>query len=574
MGHPSDAAQRASAAAQQAELANKQRHTRASHTDAAPGGGQGARGSKATNADTLRVARGEPRDPASAPGRNDASSHSPSERPRRATNTDARAAAKEQAARTSKDYSATQLDGTSKEGWHNTGAQWKNERRLHTRAANRDATATANAKLPEQKQIKTITGRGGRDVQYHHHAGVKESRAAGLNPDIAGERSRMSALDSRTDPANPSTIGKETDWQKNKALTPHNVAAHIDEAEQDRTARAMEERQLPANPDNRRRALVDASATSKSRLPAIADRAERAGYDWSRRETPAGRPVNERGEVIGSSNAGWTDKAEAARKLAPPPPLESNPLTGKPKDANRDLSAAPQDRQRSPAAPIRAREALGPAAVLVGSLAFKALNDVGSAIQDQKKQAEYKQTLAQAQEFLKAHPESGASVWIASTTPWKDENSLNQPGPRFHGVTVTYEREPSPRKPSELFDAGSTGVKHERVWIPPATARPERPPDPADTKRSLEKTAQSLEHLQTRLSTFVSEGSIDRAWKDRIGTLDPHKLDPARAHLASAGIALEQGRTADASESIYHARELLRDARRDMKRYQGAPPDQ
>jgi hypothetical protein len=205
------------------------------------------------------------------------------------------------APRTSRDYGPGQLDNKARK-------DIEKERHIHTRAADRAASAEASKATGKAQKIT------GERIQYHHHADVKEAKRLGLNPDVAGEKNRMSAVDSRKNPSNPSTIGDKSDPSKNPTHTPHNIARAIDKEEQRRTAHAMGQRgdnpRLPKNEEGRK-GLVDASATSKQRFPATANYAERGKYNWDRTQ-PKGPSVNKRGEVIGSKAEGATAKLEKA----------------------------------------------------------------------------------------------------------------------------------------------------------------------------------------------------------------------------------------------------------------------
>jgi hypothetical protein len=230
--------------------------------------------------------------------------HAPEASTRTPGRVDVTAEGKAQEPRPSTDYGPGQLDNKA-------GKNIEKERDKHTKAADRAARAEAKSATGNSTKV---TGKG---VEYHHHADVKESKRVGLNPDVAGEKNRMSALDSRRDPKHPSTIGDNSDWRNNPSRTPHNIAKSIDKKEQARTASAINKDgnpRLPADHEGRK-GLTDASATSKQRLPATADRAERAIHNWDRTQ-PKGPPVNERGEVTGSKAEGATAKMEQAEAKA------------------------------------------------------------------------------------------------------------------------------------------------------------------------------------------------------------------------------------------------------------------
>lgn len=151
---------------------------------------------------------------------------------------------------------------------HATGDEnWSKERRSHTRNADNKWSKDANTAAtegaekrgdpPPSKTLK-VTGGG---VEAHHHADVDTSKKVGLNPKIAGEDNRMSAVYSRNDhPERTGTYGDDK-------LTHHNVAKQMDKYEQSR---------VPSTAAG----VVDASATSKQRWPPTADFAERAKEQW------------------------------------------------------------------------------------------------------------------------------------------------------------------------------------------------------------------------------------------------------------------------------------------------------
>jgi hypothetical protein len=216
--------------------------------------------------------------------------------------------------RGSTDYTEEQLRGKK-------STDWAKERRRHTKAADRQASKAASAATGQPKKV---TGKG---VEYHHHADVKEASRVKLNPDVAGEPERMSAVKSRRSKTNYGQVGDKPG--KGKKLTPHNVAKSIDKAEQQRTAKALRERsgkapakdpKLPKGAEGRA-GLVDASGTSKWRLPATADEAQRAAQKWNRTE-PVGPPVDKSGRVV-------KPKTKPSPSPKTPSPGKSGPRKGR-----------------------------------------------------------------------------------------------------------------------------------------------------------------------------------------------------------------------------------------------------
>jgi hypothetical protein len=204
----------------------------------------------------------------------------------------------------SREYSPKQLKDRGR-------SNWDKERRKHT----------SNAERKARREIKAATGKdrkiAGKNVEHHHHAGVRESKRAGLNPKVAGEPDRMTAVHSRRDKKVYGTVGDNANPAKNKRYTHHNVASKIDKAEQARTAKKMgakgDSPKLPRG-DKGRKGLTDASATSKWRFPATGDQAERAKMKWERKEPP-GPKVDSTGRVIRESKP-------PAKLDAPKPPAK------------------------------------------------------------------------------------------------------------------------------------------------------------------------------------------------------------------------------------------------------------
>jgi hypothetical protein len=236
-------------------------------------------------------------------------------------------------------YTEAQLRGSG-------STNWPKERRRHTRRADREASKAASVATGKPRKV---TGKG---VEYHHHADVKEAKRLNLNPDVAGEKERMSAVKSHKDKRNYGQVGDRPG--KGEKLTHHNTAKAIDKAEQERTARAIRDSegkapgQKPKLPKGGkgRAGLVDASGTSKWRWPATADQAERAKEKWVRRP-PVGPPVDRTGRVITPSTPS---------KPPATPPSSAAPV--KPPAAG---PASPTLPPNPPPAPTAAR-APGPAA--------------------------------------------------------------------------------------------------------------------------------------------------------------------------------------------------------------------
>jgi hypothetical protein len=190
----------------------------------------------------------------------------------------------------SRDYSPKELKEKGK-------TDWKSERRKHT----------SNAERRARREIKEATGRdgkvAGKKVEHHHHSGVHESKKAGLNPKVAGEPERLTAVHSRRDKKVFGTVGDNPNPAKNKRYTHHNVASKIDKAEQARTATKMgakgDSPKLPRG-DPGRKGLTDSSGTSKWRFPATGDQTERGKMNWVRKE-PTGPKVDSTGRVISES---------------------------------------------------------------------------------------------------------------------------------------------------------------------------------------------------------------------------------------------------------------------------------
>ncbi|SPB18557.1 FG-GAP/YD repeat-containing protein [Caballeronia novacaledonica] len=157
---------------------------------------------------------------------------------------------------------------------HATGNEnWAKERKKHTGDANRAWSSAADAaasKRGEPAQGNTsVTGKG---VEAHHHADVQASKEAGLHPAIAGEPERMTAAYSRKDPVIKGTIGDKP--FEGDTFTPHNTFARMDKYEQDRTV------EIAGLKSNTPATIVDASGTSKFRVPATSDYAARAMEKW------------------------------------------------------------------------------------------------------------------------------------------------------------------------------------------------------------------------------------------------------------------------------------------------------
>jgi RHS repeat-associated protein len=132
---------------------------------------------------------------------------------------------------------------------------WSKERAKHTSRKN---------------NISGVNRQGG-VYQEHHHADIKEARKVGLNPDIAGETSRMSTVHSRR--------SNEVYGEVNsKKLTHHNTAKHLDKVAQNRINPATG-KAVGSTPQG----MIDASAESKWRWPATADYSERAKQDWTKK---------------------------------------------------------------------------------------------------------------------------------------------------------------------------------------------------------------------------------------------------------------------------------------------------
>lgn len=256
--------------------------------------------------------------------------------------------------RGSREYTADQLKARGK-------VDWAKERRAHTRRADRQASAEAAAATGTPTKV---TGGG---VEYHHHMDVQEAKRLGMNPDVAGERERMSALDSRRRPDRYGTIGDAADPGKGKRLTHHNIAKQIDKYEKARTAKAMgvegDNPRLPKT-DAGRAGLADASATSKWRLPANVDQAERAKHKWVRVE-PVGPKVDEKTGIVipDSDRSTSTPKAPAGTPStdAPRPPGRADtPRSPAAGDANRARAASDTPRLRTVDAPKGSGKANAP----------------------------------------------------------------------------------------------------------------------------------------------------------------------------------------------------------------------
>lgn len=213
------------------------------------------------------------------------------------------------------------------------GANMQSERHGHTR--NAEAKASADVKTAADDRGQKLTDKeakvSGRQegVQHHHHAHAKEVKETGLNPDVAGERERLTAVSSEKRGTDIGTIGHHADPAKNPEYTHHTIFEKMDQDEYTRTAKAMGEKgdnpKLPAT-EAGHRGLVDASGTGRWRVPHTADQTERrvAEFSHSGAVPPEKHQLNDRGEVIGSKAEGATAKMEAAE--APRKGTE-NPLT-------------------------------------------------------------------------------------------------------------------------------------------------------------------------------------------------------------------------------------------------------
>lgn len=194
-------------------------------------------------------------------------------------------------AKTSRDYKPGDLRATGKENW-------KSERRGHTERA--EKAGRAEVKAATGKDVKIAGKEAGRSVQHHHHAGVSESKKVGLNPNVAGEKERLTAVHSSRSDKTFARQGDKPDFDPKAdkgRVTHHTQASRLDRAEQARAAKALgvkgDNPRLPAT-DAGRKALVDASGTSKWRWPV--DQTERDKQTWTRRE-PAGPKVDSQGRV-------------------------------------------------------------------------------------------------------------------------------------------------------------------------------------------------------------------------------------------------------------------------------------
>lgn len=222
-------------------------------------------------------------------------------------------------AKTSRDYKPGDLRATGKENW-------KSERRGHTERA--EKAGRAEVKAATGKDTKIAGQDSGRKVEHHHHAGVSESKKAGLNPNVAGERERLTAVHSSRSDKTFARSGDKANFDPKAdkgRVTHHTQASRLDKAEQARAARTLDVKgdkpQLPAT-DAGRKALVDSSGTSKWRWPATADQTERSKQTWTRQE-PTGPKLDSQGRVI-------PDKAPPAGAKAPRTDAGSPGAVGKP----------------------------------------------------------------------------------------------------------------------------------------------------------------------------------------------------------------------------------------------------
>ncbi len=203
---------------------------------------------------------------------------------------------------------------------------WKKERRRHTKNAERKARR--EAKKATGKDVKIA----GKKVQWHHHAGVRDSKRAGLDPKVAGETKRMTAVHSRRDKKVYGTAGDKVDPKKNKRYTHHNIADKIDKAEQRRAAKAMggkgDSPRLPRGPKGRA-GMIDASATGKWRFPATGDQAERSKMKWERKE-PAGPKVGKDGRVVPNAKESAPKTSPSSGKADVPKTPDKPKISGKP----------------------------------------------------------------------------------------------------------------------------------------------------------------------------------------------------------------------------------------------------
>jgi hypothetical protein len=172
---------------------------------------------------------------------------------------------------------------------------WRTERGKHTSAAEKAARSDVKAATGKDAKI------GSKTVQWHHHAGVEESRQVELNPRVAGERDRMTAVRSDKHAKVHGTYGDKAEATKNKPYTHHTIASKIDKAEQARAAKRLgvtgDSPRLPKSGAGRK-ALTDASATSKWRFPATADQTEKAKQNFTWRKPVGFDKVDSKGRAL------------------------------------------------------------------------------------------------------------------------------------------------------------------------------------------------------------------------------------------------------------------------------------
>lgn len=146
---------------------------------------------------------------------------------------------------------------------------------------------------PMQEKAADYAKRTGKanPIQQHHHKGVKQSAKVKLPPSKMGTP-MSSVYSTKRDPGITAAID-------GKPATHHNVAKHLDMAEQAKVPKTAA-------------GLEEAAKISKERLPATVDMTERAKMDW-KKSVPKGPPVDSAGKVIKVAEEG----AEVALKQAP-----------------------------------------------------------------------------------------------------------------------------------------------------------------------------------------------------------------------------------------------------------------
>jgi hypothetical protein len=231
-------------------------------------------------------------------------------------------------------------------------------------------------------------------------------------------------------------------------------------------------------------------------------------------------------------------------------PSEAAPTTARDVRSNTPASvplAAPRPELKGMDRPAKA-DAAATGALMAVNAGLDLLNEhvQGKAVSAEKKR------LQPEIDALRQRTTKGVWLHYLYTTVEAHPDSAIVPGPKFESLTVVEGGRNDRTTPAVALPGHQKG-RYQSEWLPPLNT--------SDLKYQLDEAWHRYNVYRKAGERLSQEGMVGRFLRERTGTLDIAPIYDARAHLASAKTALEQGRAEDARASIQSAEKLLDEMR-------------